>query len=193
MKWSASFARALNELQGLSQAIDFVADILLENYPALKSIDKNDSEIGATVNFDSERVSDEDTLSTINAIFSVKTPAGTSGSVNGTEGTTNKGGYILDPHSAVGVAASQRSINKSSSDDAHYVSLATAHPAKFSSAVEQALKDHKDFQFNDLLPTQFQGLDKMEKRVTYAKKSEGFQGVRSFIGTKVPATSIEAN
>ena len=42
-------------------------------------------------------------------------------------------GYLLDPHSAVGVAVARKLAVKPP-----FVSLATAHPAKFPEAVEQA-------------------------------------------------------
>lgn len=43
-------------------------------------------------------------------------------------------GYVLDPHSAVGVAASRKCKTRG-----HKVCIATAHPAKFPDAVEQAV------------------------------------------------------
>lgn len=43
-------------------------------------------------------------------------------------------GYVLDPHSAVGVAASRKCTPRG-----HKVCIATAHPAKFPEAVEQAI------------------------------------------------------
>ncbi len=45
-----------------------------------------------------------------------------------------KTGYLLDPHTAVGVCAAQQLV----AADATPVCLATAHPAKFSEAVERA-------------------------------------------------------
>lgn len=56
--------------------------------------------------FESERVSDTQTLETIQAFYS-------SHATNGaTNGTAPKGGYILDPHSAIAVAASLRSMKR---------------------------------------------------------------------------------
>ena len=46
-------------------------------------------------------------------------------------------GYVLDPHTAVGVAAAQKLA--SSLDDQPVVCLATAHPAKFPDAVRKAI------------------------------------------------------
>lgn len=44
--------------------------------------------------------------------------------------------YLLDPHTAVGVAVAERYLGE---DIAPMICLATAHPAKFASAIEQAL------------------------------------------------------
>jgi threonine synthase len=55
----------------------------------------------AKKDFESERVSDAQTIETVKQFYA--TPAS-----NGTNGSATKGGYILDPHSAIGVAASLR-------------------------------------------------------------------------------------
>jgi len=65
--------------------------------------------------FIAERVSEEETLETIKEVY-------------------EKTGYILDPHTAVGVRAALRQ-----SDGLPCVCLATAHPAKFPETVEKAL------------------------------------------------------
>jgi threonine synthase len=64
--------------------------------------------------FVSHAVSEEQTLATIQRVYA-------------------DCGYILDPHSAVGVAAAQ------AVQEADAICLATAHPAKFGEAVAQAL------------------------------------------------------
>jgi threonine synthase len=46
-------------------------------------------------------------------------------------------GYLLDPHTAVGVGAVQR-LGRSTLPDGPMVTLGTAHPAKFPDAVERA-------------------------------------------------------
>lgn len=72
--------------------------------------------------------------------------------------------YILDPHSAVGVAAAEQSIEKQGG--VKTVSLSTAHPAKFSDAVELALKNFEDFSFeSSVRPEEFKGLEEKERRV----------------------------
>ncbi|KAL9609123.1 MAG: hypothetical protein Q9167_006084 [Letrouitia subvulpina] len=97
--------------------------------------------------FESERVGDPQTLGTIRTFY-------------------RQTGYILDPHSAVGVTAAFRSLLRAEPDIPH-ISLLTAHPAKFAGAVELALKDMKGFDFeSDVLPQEFVGLDKKVKRVT---------------------------
>ncbi|KAF2859266.1 tryptophan synthase beta subunit-like PLP-dependent enzyme, partial [Piedraia hortae CBS 480.64] len=92
--------------------------------------------------FTSERVSDAQTVETIKSVYA-------------------RGAGVLDPHSAVGVAASLRGLG----DGAVYISLATAHPAKFSHAVELALKDAPGFDFETVLPSEFIGLEKKERRL----------------------------
>jgi len=47
-------------------------------------------------------------------------------------------GYVLDPHSAVGVAAARR-YRAEAADTTPIVSLATAHPAKFGAVIRQEL------------------------------------------------------
>ena len=118
--------------------------------------------------FGSERVSDAETLTTIHDVYQWPNV-----------GATGKSGYILDPHSAVSVAAALRSAD--SAPGIHNVALSTAHPAKFSQAVELALKDENEFQFQDILPPQFVGMDKLPKRVIEVQKSGGIQGIRKII------------
>ncbi|KAI1461165.1 threonine synthase [Annulohypoxylon moriforme] len=104
-----------------------------------------DVHTSAKRDFESERVSDSQTVDTIKNYF-------------------KKIDYVLDPHSAIGVAASLRSLERSK---APHISLSTAHPAKFAGAVEMALKDEAGFSFEEkVLPPEFHGLEAKEKRVT---------------------------
>jgi threonine synthase len=64
--------------------------------------------------FDAGRADEEETIATIRAVH-------------------KESGYLLDPHSAVGVAVARKLKVK-----APYVALGTAHPAKFPDAVEKA-------------------------------------------------------
>ncbi|KAK3489674.1 putative threonine synthase [Neurospora crassa] len=97
-------------------------------------------------NFESERVTDQETLDTIKSLY-------------------QEVGYVLDPHTAVGVEAARRSVKRAGADIPH-ISLSTAHPAKFSGAVNLALQDQPEFDFEaKVLPQEFVGLDQKEKRV----------------------------
>ncbi|KAK3721340.1 threonine synthase [Vermiconidia calcicola] len=138
----------------------------------------------AKQDFESQRVSDKETLDTIRSIHSQQLSSAhqTNGSTNGesapaTKGSEHNGHYILDPHSAIGIAASFRSIQNNPS--AQHVALATAHPAKFSHAVELALKDVPDFSFETVLPDQFVGMLDLEKRITQCKAE--WQAVRGLV------------
>jgi len=121
--------------------------------------------------FESERVSDDQTIETIKEFYEA--------------GTSHKGGYILDPHSAIGVAAALRSIKRTSTAETYHIALATAHPAKFANAVDLALKDEKDFSFDTVLPGEFVGLEKKERRVRVVPKGAGWEGVREIIEEEV--------
>jgi threonine synthase len=48
-------------------------------------------------------------------------------------------GYILDPHTAVGVKVARQSRREEGNNKSTYICLATAHPAKFPDAVHQAI------------------------------------------------------
>lgn len=121
--------------------------------------------------FSTYRVTDDDTTSTIRDCYLGK--------------ILSSAGYVLDPHSAIGVAASLREITTSRASNIPVISLATAHPAKFANAVELALKDERDFDFNSILPEQFIGLDQKERKVLKVSKSEGLVGVRNIITREV--------
>jgi threonine synthase len=55
--------------------------------------------------------------------------------------TYDRTGYVLDPHTAVGVAAT-RQVHSSTVDSSPVVVVATAHPGKFPDVVEKALGRH---------------------------------------------------
>jgi len=137
----------------------------------------------AQTDFSSERVDDDETISTIRSAYSSFFPQ-----VANSEGTTGKtGGYILDPHSAIGIAASLRSIPKHK-PPVYTISLATAHPAKFANAVDLALKAEEGYSFDDVLPQQFKDLEKMPRRVEAIGKDERLEKVRDLIMQKVPSS-----
>lgn len=125
----------------------------------------------AKKDFESESVSDEQTIETIKEFYKT--------------GTSHKGGYILDPHSAIGVAAALRSMKRTSPTETHHVALAMAHPAKFAKAVDLALKDEKDFSFDTVLPEEFVGLEKKERRVRVVPQGAGWEGIRGIVEEEV--------
>jgi len=130
----------------------------------------------AKKDFESERVSDEQTLATIKKYYA--SPA------SNASATGTKGGYILDPHSAIGIAAAERSISRATPGTYH-ISLATAHPAKFANAVDLALKSEEAFSFDSVLPVEFVGLEKKEKRVINVEKGASWEGVRTIVEAEV--------
>ncbi len=86
--------------------------------------------------FAASSVNDEETIATIGA-FAEQT------------------GYLLDPHTAVGVAAGKRV----SSGRCPLICLATAHPAKFGEAVKKATGKNPE------LPAAFEGIDQLERKL----------------------------
>ncbi len=86
--------------------------------------------------FSAATVNDQDTIAMIKEFFA----------------TT---GYVLDPHTAIGVKAGQTA----SSGSCPLVCLATAHPAKFGEAVKSAIAQDPE------LPEAFMGIDKLPKRL----------------------------
>ena len=125
----------------------------------------------AKKDFVSERVADVETVVTIREVY--KWPCTSS----------SQKGYLLDPHSAIGVTAALRSVD--AAPGVFNVALATAHPAKFGNAVEMALREEKGFQFKDVLPEQFVGLEDLPRRVTHVQKSGGLEGIRNLIVKEV--------
>jgi threonine synthase len=125
--------------------------------------------------FESERVSDAQIIETTKQFYA-----------SPKNEKLHKGGYVLDPHSAIGVTASLRSIKRSSSDT-HHISLATAHPAKFANAVDLALRNEAGYSFDALLPKEFIGLEKKEKRVITVPTGAGWEGVGSIVSEEVEA------
>jgi len=141
----------------------------------------------AKEDFESERVSNSQTIDTIKLMYQTTShPKSMNQAQVNTKGTMHDGHYILDPHSAIGIAASIRSGAKTSKET-HHISLATAHPAKFSSAVETALGHEQGFKFETLLPDEFVGLEKMERRCTIVKQGAGWQDVREIVREEVEA------
>ncbi|KAI5286758.1 threonine synthase, partial [Ascosphaera acerosa] len=142
----------------------------------------------ARADFESQRVSDERTIETIRAVYRACRPA-TTPTAPATPGTRGAdGGYVLDPHSAVGVAGALDSIARHSSK-ANYVALATAHPAKFAAAVGLALRGEPGFSFDKVTPPEFERLEARERRVINMQPGKGFEGVREIIDQKIGGSS----
>ncbi|KAL4879629.1 tryptophan synthase beta subunit-like PLP-dependent enzyme [Aspergillus karnatakaensis] len=130
--------------------------------------------------FESERVSNDETISQIRSTYNSSFP---SNLTPGSATSSKTGGYILDPHSAVGVAASLRSIERN--PETYHISLSTAHPAKFASAVDLALRSEDGYDFTEVLPQEFIGLEQRESRVTPVRAGAGWQGVREIVKAEV--------
>ncbi|KAH7305915.1 threonine synthase [Stachybotrys elegans] len=114
--------------------------------------------------FESERVSDSQTIETIKKYH---------GDVQ----------YVLDPHTSVGVTAAERSISRTGPSVPH-ISLSTAHPAKFAAAVNLALKDEPGFDFNTkVLPQELSELDAKETRLATVDNS--WEKVRELVIAQV--------
>ncbi|EWC47974.1 hypothetical protein DRE_02856 [Drechslerella stenobrocha 248] len=135
----------------------------------------------ARADFGSERVSDDETVDTIRTIYR----------------TSDNPCYVLDPHSAVGVTATLRhikAVETAGEPATHQISLSTAHPAKFSHAVDLALKGIEGYNFADVLPEEFMELAVAEKRVENVAAAES--GLvkaaieRLLAGEKAAATAV---
>ncbi|KAE8150274.1 threonine synthase [Aspergillus avenaceus] len=114
--------------------------------------------------FESDRVSDPETLATIQSCY-------------------QETKYILDPHTAVGITVAKRSISRTS-PSSHHISLSTAHPAKFSDVVTSALKNEAGFNFEtQVLPDELKALLQKETRVTAVKNS--WEAVREILKSQV--------
>lgn len=101
--------------------------------------------------FDSEKVTDSETASMIKKVYH-----------------SHPRKYVLDPHTAVGVTATYRNIERDSTtkESAKYISLSTAHPAKFAEVVNLSLEGVDGYSFEkDVLPDELRVLASKEKRL----------------------------
>jgi threonine synthase len=78
-------------------------------------------------------------------------------------------GYLLDPHTAVGVRAAQDSTLQ----DSTFICLATAHPAKFGDAVKAATGTDPE------MPSQLAGLEQLPSRVKIMESD--YDALRSYV------------
>ena len=88
--------------------------------------------------------------------------------------TYEESNYLLDPHTATGVRAS----NNLESKDELVVTMATAHPAKFGEAIDGAIPGH-DLNIPKRLNIVF------DKEESYEVLSEDYEEVKQFILSKV--------
>ena len=111
--------------------------------------------------FESDRVSNAQTLETIKSVY-------------------EKTKYVLDPHTAVGITVSQRSVARPGNAAIPHISLSTAHPAKFADVVKEALKGEAGFDFeSQVLPDELKALSSKETRVVNVENS--WEAVREIV------------
>ncbi|KAI9667634.1 MAG: threonine synthase [Bathelium mastoideum] len=140
--------------------------------------------------FSSQRVDDNQTVATIRGTYDSEAAKDAGSKVLATRGMRVAGRYVLDPHSAVGIAAAIRTaddLDPQTRSETHQVALATAHPAKFSKAVEMALRDKPDFRFEEVLPEEFIGLEDKKRNMTILKPGETLEGLRNTITRELEA------
>ncbi|MBB4304228.1 threonine synthase [Rhodobium orientis] len=89
-------------------------------------------------------------------------------------------GYLLDPHSAVGVSVAERL----GPDDGITVTLATAHPAKFPDAVEAACGERP------ALPERLSDL--MERQERFTPLPNDLDTIKDFVLARATAVAAEA-
>ncbi len=111
-------------------------------------------------NFASARVGDEETVETIRQ-------------------THRESGYLLDPHSAVGVRAALEQPA-----GAPLICMGCAHPAKFTAAIERATGAPP------VLPPALAGLEQLPSRVTVLPAT--LEAVRGFIRQTLPKAPLPA-
>jgi threonine synthase len=113
----------------------------------------------ARKDFGSERVDDSEISATIKRVYE-----------------ENPKKYVLDPHSAVGVETCYRYIAKDKAagvEGVKYISLSTAHPAKFADAVNDALNSFDGYSFDkDVLPEELKALSDKEMKRIFVEKAD---------------------
>ncbi len=121
------------------------------NFDRIKSLNDQDDSL-IRKNIWGAAFSDEETRSTITRIY-------------------KEGGYVLDPHTAVGVLAAEKYKAETNSDHPSIV-LATAHPSKFKDVVEEQIGKKVD------IPERLAVcLDKEEKTMAMGSSYKEFSNV----------------
>ena len=130
------------------------SSLLAKNMRAFpeKSIDIPDSKIDAVSNFFKSHCSNDQEI--IKQIIN----------------THQKIGYLIDPHTATGVRAS----NEISPSNEPVITMGTAHPAKFSEAIEQAIPD-----YHSSLPKKVEKTFQQEEQFNIL--AENYEEIKSFV------------
>ena len=133
------------------------SSLLAKNMRAFpeKSIDIPDSKIDAVSNFFKSHCSNDQEI--IKQIIN----------------THQKIGYLIDPHTATGVRAS----NEISSSNEPVITMGTAHPVKFSEAIEQAIPD-----YHSSLPKKVEKTFQQEEQFNILE--ENYEEIKSFVLSK---------
>ena len=133
------------------------SSLLAKNMRAFpeKSIDIPDSKIDAVSNFFKSHCSNDQEI--IKQIIN----------------THKKIGYLIDPHTATGVRAS----NEISPSNEPVITMGTAHPAKFSEAIEQAIPD-----YHSSLPKKVEKTFQQEEQFNILE--ENYEEIKSFVLSK---------
>ena len=133
------------------------SSLLAKNMRAFpeKSIDIPDSKIDAVSNFFKSHCSNDQEI--IKQIIN----------------THQKIGYLIDPHTATGVRAS----NEISPSNEPVITMGTAHPAKFSEAIEQAIPD-----YHSPLPKKVEKTFQQEEQFNILE--ENYEEIKSFVLSK---------
>ena len=133
------------------------SSLLAKNMRAFpeKSIDIPDSKIGVVSNFFKSYCSNDQEI--IKQIIN----------------THQKIGYLIDPHTATGVRAS----NEISPSNEPVITMGTAHPAKFSEAIEQAIPD-----YHSSLPKKVE--KKFQQEEQFNILEENYEEIKSFVLSK---------
>ena len=133
------------------------SSLLAKNMRAFpeKSIDIPDSKIDAVSNFFKSHCSNDQEI--IKQIIN----------------THQKIGYLIDPHTATGVRAS----NEISPSNEPVITMGTAHPAKFSEAIGQAIPD-----YHSSLPKKVEKTFQQEEQFNILE--ENYEEIKSFVLSK---------
>ena len=133
------------------------SSLLAKNMRAFpeKSIDIPDTKIDAVSNFFKSHCSNDKEI--IKQIIN----------------THQKIGYLLDPHTATGVRASK----EISPSNEPVITMGTAHPAKFSEAIEQAIPD-----YHSSLPKKVEKTFQQEEQFNILE--ENYEEIKSFVLSK---------